>query len=276
MVNAAKTVNLNKEHNKRLIVSFLLITIIITTIFKDWICGLTVIIFIVLGLYEFFTMAEKKGIKIYKYFGIGMGTVIPLSIVFNFELTKGWELLFIVLALLILILMQFTRRDTNGTIVGISTTIFGILYVSWFLSFMIKIRYLNGGLGLFIAVLLITKLGDIGAYIIGSRFGKTPLIPRISPKKTVEGAIGGLLFSIIGALISRPFLHLPYFYLICIGVSLGILAQLGDLSESLMKRDCQVKDSGKIFWSMGGALDVIDSLIFTAPVFYFYMSAILK
>ncbi len=276
MVSVSKIADLNIEHNKRLVASVLLIAIIFSTIFIDWICGLVVIIFIVLGLYEFFTMVEKKGIKIYKYFGIGMGTVIPLSIVFNFELTKGWELLFIVLALLILILMQFTRRDTNGTIVGISTTLFGILYVSWFLSFMIKIRYLNGGVGLFITVLLITKLGDIGAYIIGSRFGKTPLIPRISPKKTVEGAIGGLLFSIIGALISKSFLDLSYFHLICIGIFLGILAQLGDLSESLIKRDCQVKDSGKIFWSMGGALDVIDSLIFTAPVFYFYMNRILK
>ena len=264
------------EQKKRIVVSILLISLIAAAILIDWVCGLAVTLFIAVGLYEFFTMLEKKGIRIYKYFGIVMGIVIPLSIVFNFELTKNWELLFIVLAVLFLLLMQFTRRDSSGTIVGISTTIFGILYVSWFMSFMIKIRYLNGGAGFILSLLLIAKLGDVGAYLIGSRFGKTPLIPRISPKKSVEGSIGGLLFSIVGALISKPLLNLPYHYLVCIGLFLGVLAQLGDLSESLMKRDCQVKDSGTIFSVMGGALDVIDSLLFTAPVFYFYMSVILK
>lgn len=259
---------------KRIISSIVLITVIAFTILIDWVCGLVSTLFIIAGLYEFFTMLEKKGIKIYKYFGIGIGIVIPLSIVFHFEITKSWELLFIVLASLFLIVMQFRRGESSGTIVDISTTIFGILYISWFLSFMIKIRYLEGGLGLFLALLLITKLGDIGAYLIGSRFGRRPLIPRISPNKSVEGAIGGLIFSIAGALIAGPFLKFSYLHLIFIGIFFGVLAQLGDLSESLMKRDCQVKDSGRLFPGMGGVLDVVDSLLFTAPVFYFYMSSI--
>jgi len=125
-------------------------------------------------------------------------------------------------------------------------------------------------------VLIITKLGDIGAYLIGSRFGKTPLIPRISPNKSIEGAIGGLIFSILGALISRQFLNFTYLHLIFMGIFFGILGQLGDLSESLMKRDCQVKDSGNIFPGMGGVLDSVDSLLFSAPAFYFYMSIVLK
>lgn len=262
---------------KRIISSSALIALIAVSLFNDWACGIGITLFIVIGLYEFFTMLGKKGISIYKYFGIAVGIIIPLSIILHFELTKSWELLFIVLAVLILIFMQFARRDNSGTIVGISTTIFGILYVSWFLSFMIKIRYsFNGGAWLLLMLLLVTKLGDIGAFLIGSKFGKTPLIPRISPKKTVEGAIAGLVFSISGAMVSKFFLPWPYsnlsFYqLLCIGLFLGVLAQAGDLSESLMKRDCQVKDSGKIFAGMGGVLDVIDSLLFTAPVFYFYL-----
>ncbi|MDD5060285.1 MAG: phosphatidate cytidylyltransferase, partial [Candidatus Omnitrophica bacterium] len=132
---------------KRLISSVLLISLIITVIFFDWLCALVVTLFVMAGLYEYFTMLEKKGIKIYKYFGIGVGVIIPLSIMFKFEPTKNWELLFIVLALFSLILMQFKRRDNSGVIVDISTTLFGILYVSWFFSFMIKIRYLAGGLG---------------------------------------------------------------------------------------------------------------------------------
>jgi len=261
---------------KRIISSSILIGIIVGTIFIDWLCGLLVTIFIIIGLYEFFTMLENKGISIYKYFGIGMGTVIPLSIVFRFETTKSWELLFIVLALLFLILMQFRRRQNSGVIVAISTTLFGILYVSWFFSFLIKIRYLAHGIGLLSTVLLITKSGDIGAYLIGMRFGKTPLIPHISPKKSVEGAIGGLIFSVLGALVSKSFLHFNYLHLIFMGIFLGILGQLGDLSESLIKRDCQIKDSGNIFPGMGGVLDLVDSLLFTAPAFYFYTSIILR
>lgn len=261
---------------KRIASSLVLLAIISATVLVDWVCGFMVCFFIGLGLYEFFTMLEKKGLRIYKYFGIGVGLVIPISIITRFEPTKSWELLFIVLALLFLIVMQFKRRDNSGSVVDISTTLFGILYVSWFLSFMIKIRYLPGGFGLFWTVIFITKLGDIGAYFIGSRFGKHPLIPRISPKKSVEGAIGGLLFSIGGALISKPFLNLPYFYLALLGFFLGILGQLGDLSESLIKRDCQVKDSGVVLPGMGGVLDVLDSLLFTAPAFYFFMSIILR
>jgi len=101
-------------------------------------------------------------------------------------------------------------------------------------------------------------------------------MPHISPKKSVEGAIGGLLFSIVGAVVSKVFLNFTYLHLILMGISLGILGQLGDLSESLMKRDCQVKDSGNIFPGLGGALDSIDSLLFVAPVFYFYISVIIK
>jgi phosphatidate cytidylyltransferase len=261
---------------KRTISAAALIVVVSATIFFSWLFNIAVIFFIVLGLYEFFTMLEKKGINIYKYFGIGIGVIIPLSVLFRFELTKKWELLFIVLMLLFLIIMQFKRRKNSGVIVDISTTLFGILYISWFFSFLIKIRYLSGGMGLLAAVLLITKLGDIGAYLVGVRFGKTLLIPRISPKKSVEGAIGGLVFSVLGAVISKAFLGFSYLHLIFMGVFLGVLGQLGDLSESLMKRDCMIKDSGNIFPGMGGVLDSIDSLLFTAPVFYFYISNILK
>jgi len=257
---------------KRIISSIVLIGIISVVIFFDWLCALVVILFIVTGLYEYFRMLEKKGIHIYKYFGIGLGAIIPLSIMFRFEPTKSWELLFIVLALFSLILMQFKRRDSSGVIVDISTTLFGILYVSWFFSFLIKIRYLPLGLGYLAGLLLITKLGDIGAFLVGSKWGKHPLIPRISPKKTVEGSLGSLIFSIFGAVICKSFLPFDYGQLLLIAIGLNVLGQLGDLSESLLKRDCQVKDSGSIFPGMGGVLDEIDSLLFAAPVFYFILA----
>ena len=261
---------------KRIISSVILISIISVVIFFDWLCGLVATLFIIAGLYEYFVMLEKKGINIYKYFGIGMGAIIPLSIMFRFEPTKSWELLFIVLALFFILLMQFKRRDSSVVIVDISTTLFGILYVSWFFSFIIKIRYLSGGFGFLVALLLIIKLGDVGAYLVGSRWGKSPLMPHISPKKTVEGSIGGLLFSILGAFACKSLLPFSYGHLLSIAIGLGVLGQLGDLSESLLKRDCQIKDSGSIFPGMGGVLDQIDSLLFTAPVFYFYLSVIVR
>jgi len=261
---------------KRIISSVALIAIICAVIFSKFLCGLVIILFIIGGLYEYFVMLEKKGIKIYKYFGIGMGAIIPLSIMFRFEPTKNWELLFIVLALLFIFLMQFKRRNSSGVIVDIATTLFGILYVSWFFSFLIKIRYLESGLAYLAALLIITKLGDIGAYLVGSNFGKHLLIPRISPNKTIEGSLGGLAFSIVSALACSIFLDFNYLQLTLLGLGLGILGQLGDLSESLLKRDCQVKDSGNLFPGMGGVLDEIDSLLFAGPVFYFYLSIIIK
>ena len=232
-----------------------------------------VIFLIAAGLYEFFSLIEKKGIHIYKYFGMVMGIIIPLAILFKFELTKSWELLFIVAALLCIFVLQLKRRDNSQAVVSISTTLFGILYVSWLFSFLIKLREISPWY--LFAIIFITKSSDIGAYLIGSRFGRRHLLPRISPKKTVEGSVGGLLFSILTAMACAPIFGFGFLHSALIGAGVGILAELGDLSESLIKRDCQVKDSGNLFPGLGGVLDIIDSLLFTAPAFYFYMSNVL-
>ena len=267
---------------QRLFSSTILITIILVSIITDYkynfyLSDVMIILFSGIGLYEFYTLLERKGINPYKYFGLSIGLVIPLSLILRFELTKNWELLFVFLALLFIILMQFRRRQNSGVIVDISTTLFGIFYVSWFFSFLIKLKYFNeNGVGFLSTCLLITKLGDIGAYLVGSKFGKHPLLPSVSPKKSVEGALGGLIFSVLGALASKPLTHFTVPHLVVIGSLLGIMAQLGDLSESLIKRDCQVKDSSNIFPGIGGILDSIDSLLFTAPIFYFYLSAVLR
>jgi len=261
---------------KRLYSTLIIVPVVVAALFNYWLFYAVIFAFTVCGLYEFFTMLERKGISIYKYFGIGMGAVIPLSIMFRFELTKKWELLFIVCALLFLTIMQFKRRQNSGAIVGISTTLFGILYVSWFFSFLVKIRLLDNGIGFLGSLLVITKLGDVGAYLIGSRFGKHRLIPRISPHKSIEGAVGGLVFSVLGAFACQGMLPLPGWHLVLVGLVLGVAGQLGDLSESLMKRDCEIKDSAEVIPGMGGVLDIIDSLLFTAPVFYFYITIVLN
>lgn len=258
---------------QRIFTSVILIIIIAMAMMRDWMITSLIMLFAILGLYEFFTMVEKKGIEIFKYFGLGVGMVILMSVGLHFELTRGWEFLLITLSLLSLILIQFQRRQNSGVIVGLSTTIFGIFYIPWFISFLIKIRYLSYGAGMLATVLLITKSGDIGAYLLGTRFGKHLLMPRVSPNKSVEGLLGGLLFSVLTSMSCKFFMpaNFSYLHLLILGLFLGLLGQLGDLSESLMKRDCNVKDSGGILPGLGGVLDSIDSVLFTGPVFYFWI-----
>jgi len=130
---------------------------------------------------------------------------------------------------------------------------------------------------MFIAFLiLVTKATDVGAYLIGKKFGKTLLIPRISPKKTKEGALGGLIFGSVTALLFGKLLTgMEYYHILFLGLLLSIIGQVGDLAESLFKRDFDVKDSSHSLPGLGGVLDVIDSLLFTAPIFYFYIKILL-
>ena len=235
------------------------------------------------GLYEFFYMVKKKDVPIYSYVGIFIGLLIPLTTFTRFALTKNWELLFIVIGFLLLLLMQFARQDNRNAILGLSTTLFGVLYVAWFFSFLVKLRLIlpgTGGVKLVAFILLVTKCGDMGAYLIGSKFGRHALMPKISPNKSMEGALGALLVSASIAVLFQSFLpasvHFPIWQVALMGAFFGALGQLGDLSESLIKRDCGVKDSGKLLPGLGGILDMIDSLLFAVPAFYLYISSTLK
>lgn len=251
-------------------------------IINDWLFIAVVWFLTVGGLYEFFYMVKKKDVPIYSYVGIFIGALIPISIYTRFELTKNWELLFIVVGFLMILLMQFSRQDNRNAILGLSTTLFGILYVAWFFSFLVKIRLMlpdAEGVKLVAFIILITKGGDMGAYLVGSKFGKTALLPRVSPNKSVEGSVGSLLVSALVAVIFQSFLPpglLPVWQVALIGAFFGGLGQLGDLSESLIKRDCGVKDSGRLMPGLGGILDMIDSLLFSVPAFYLYMSSVIR
>ena len=258
---------------KRVITGVVLGVVTILSIIFRPICLLTVTSFIFLGLWEFFLMIEKKKVRLFKLFGIILGVFIPVSIFFQFPITREWQLFLIVVGLFILFLLELTRKERQETILSISGTVFGVLYVSWCFSFILRIRNLEEGAFLTGFLVLVVKAQDLGAYIIGTLWGRKPLLKRVSPNKSLEGALGGIGLSVISALLFRGWLddfNLPQ--AVGLGLLLGVVGQLGDLFESLLKRDCQVKDSGVIFPGMGGVLDVIDSLIFTAPVFYFYIT----
>jgi len=236
-------------------------------------CGLACCLLILIALYEFFYMVEKKGVKLFKPLGLLVGVLIPITIYFRFSIQEGWQFLFVVIGIFILFLSELTKKSTHQSVLSISATVFGVIYISWCFSFLIRIRQLPEGAMLTGFLILVTKSSDVGAYLWGKKFGKTRLFKKISPKKSLEGAIGGFFTSLaIGVIFSLFIGSINFWGKFFLIIILAIIAQLGDLFESLIKRDCQVKDSGKLLPGMGGVLDVIDSLIFTAPTFYLYLT----
>ena len=271
----------NATFTKRTLTSTLMVMLvaIVTFYFPNWVFMLLASALIGLALNEFYDMVSKKGIFVYKTFGIIVGMLVPFIIYLQMgcEGYFTFEPFLIFIACFFLFMLQFVRRDNSQALVSIAVTIFGLLYIAWFCSFIVKIKFLPEGTKLVAFLILVTKMGDIGAYLVGSSVGKHSLIPRISPKKTIEGTVGGLVFSLVAAMLSRSFLPMfSYWHLILLGGLMGVLSQVGDLAESLIKRDCGVKDSGSNLPGVGGILDLIDSLLFTTPIFYFYLKVIVK
>ena len=259
---------------KRVVTSISLILVAILSIFvlPVWTFGITASLFIGLGLYEFFRLSGAKKIfpLSFAYIGIFSGMLLP-QITYFYRPTGGiWEMVFFIIILITLFIIHFTRKDSQNAVNLIAVTLFAIFYIGWFFTFLVKIRFLEDGHKLVAYLLLVTKSGDIGAYLIGSNFGRHKLIPRISPNKSVEGAIGGFIFSMACAVIlGRYYISwMSFGFILASGILIGIFAQLGDLAESLIKRDYEVKDSSVFLPGLGGMLDVIDSILFTAPIFY--------
>ena len=262
--------------SRRLLTSAVLISLTAWALFcaDAFTFGLVAFIFVSLALYEFFTLLRAAKIPCYRLFGVVMGAILPLVIAADQGASKSGEVFFIVIGCLFLFILQFSTGKNEDALIGIALTLFGILYVSWFLSFTVKMRFLEGG-AVWVAYLLsVTKSADIGAYAFGSLFGKHHLIPHVSPKKSVEGLFGGIFLSVVVSILFAGHLPRPWSlpHLAILGFLIGIVGQIGDLSESLMKRFCQVKDSGAILPGMGGVMDALDSILFTAPIFYFHLT----
>ncbi len=271
----------NLTLTRRIVTSILVVTLaaLITFYFPNWVFSLLASAMIGVALFEFFNLVQKKGIFVYKYFGIITGMSVPIIIYFQKGIEGYFTLepFFIVIACLFIFVLQFIRRDSSQALASIAVTLFGLLYIAWFFSFFIKLKFMQGGTLLVAFLILVTKMGDIGAYLVGSSMGRHNLIPRISPHKTIEGTIGGLAFSILSAIASHSYLpRFTYWHLLSLGLLLGSLAQVGDLAESLLKRECGVKDSGANLSGFGGMFDLIDSLLFTAPIFYFYIMVLVR
>ena len=262
---------------ERIISSILILTLSLLVIFyfPNWVFCVIAAWFIGAALYEFYTMVERKGIMVYKYFGTLLGILVPIFMYLEYNTkTAGMVPFSIVLFAVFIFAKQFTKKDDPNILTSTAITLFGILYISWFFSFIIKLKYLPLGANLVLFLIVLTEGGDMGAYVIGRTIGKHLLIPRISPKKTIEGTLAGFILTLILAVLCKPLLPVfSYGQLIVAGVLIGVITPIGDLAESLFKRDCNIKDSGTCLPGLGGFLDMIDSLLLTSPVLYFYVTA---
>ena len=231
----------------------------------------------IIGLYEFYNIVGKNGFSPFRISGIVTGVWLFvaywLSVRKNFSVDYHFFRQEIFLALIFwLLLIQTFTRSTKDAVKNISVTIFGILYIFFLLSFAVTLRYLHNGVCILVMVLLVSKFGDIGGYLLGRKYGKHKLAKVISPNKTIEGACFSLLFIVLIAVIFSLIPATRVFSLkwsVLLGIIVGFSALLGDLAESLLKRDANVKDASNLVPAFGGILDVIDCLLISMPVAYY-------
>ncbi len=172
------------------------------------------------------------------------------------------------------LLFGLTLLQPRPSVGGLSVTLLGIYWIGLALAHAVLLRGLPHGLGIVLDVLVGTFLGDTGAYFGGRLFGRRPLAPRISPNKTVEGLLIGMLCTVLGVWIAGRYQEwLPGTHAIVIGIGVALVAPIGDLFESFVKREARTKDSGGLFGAHGGALDRLDAVLFAAVVGYYIWAA---
>ncbi len=223
-----------------------------------------------MALMEFYRMLAAKGFPCWAWLGVTFGLLLPLAFYLGGEASHAAVASVIMLAL---ITGLFTRQDLIISVQSAAFTLLGVFYIGWLLSYVILLRQLADGPDYVFYIFAVVWLGDAAAWCVGSLAGRHKLAPTISPRKTVEGAIGGLVGSLCGAIVAGFWLldHLTFAQGLGIGGMLAVLGQLGDLSESLFKRSAGVKDSGALIPGHGGILDKIDGILFGAPALYYYV-----
>ncbi len=226
-------------------------------------------------LFEFYNIVEKKGFAPFKVSGIIGGIIVFLGLWLS-AYDEGLKPIYSCILFPIvfwLFFVQALKRGVDDTIKNVSVTVFGIIYICFFLSFIMPIRHMPNGLSVILIVLLLTKGGDIGGYLFGRKFGRHKF-SSFSPNKTIEGASFALFCSLMIAvgLNALPGMRVMPFYLIVpFGLLVGASGIIGDLIESIIKRDMAVKDSSSAIPAFGGLLDILDSLLISIPVAYFFL-----
>jgi len=280
--------NLKKDLPKRLLSSFFLISLIavmLTFAYAKYfaiVVILSIAFLAVVATFELINICKKK-VNLFSKLTLIFSPLIVLSF-FPLAINPEFINFPVILSFLYLILV-FLKHFSNvkNSIVDISVSLFIFIYVSVPLGMLVYILYatelftsVDGREWVFI-ILLLSKTSDIFGYFVGKLFGKNKMIERVSPQKTREGSIAGVIATILVALAIQYFFNdsfVSYTNAVVLGLITAILSQIGDLSESLLKRDASVKDSSKIP-GIGGILDSLDSLLFTIPFYYIWLNSLI-
>ncbi len=225
-----------------------------------------------LAQFEFYRLHFRDDrVPVLAALGLGTGAVLLASLQWPGFLSE--RVVFLVALIAALTSRLVATSELKRSLVDSSVMVFGVLYVSLTLGHLLLTRTLPGGEYLIFFLVLVTWAGDTGAYYAGVTLGRHKLAPVVSPNKTIEGLVGGLVLAVVVAFIAQRWFLPTFTILDCVatGLLLTGVGVLGDLSESAMKRSAGVKDSGAVIPAHGGMLDRLDSLLFTAPTFYYYM-----
>jgi phosphatidate cytidylyltransferase len=255
------------------------VLIVLTWFGNPWF-AIAVALLAIAGVYEFYRITSSLNIKPLTIFGMAACfflCLIPLAGYINTRYYNAdtLKLLFLVAAMIISFIVLLFRKKEYRTLNNWVWTVGGILYIGLMFSYWAEIPnpgIPQGKFWLFWAILVVIVC-DVGAYFTGKSLGKHHMAPNISPNKTWEGAAGGLLASILIAILFGYLFFLPVelWQLALLGTIIGVLAQCGDLVESLLKRNAGVKDSGNFFPGHGGVLDRVDSYILVGAVVYYFL-----
>ncbi|MGE4285556.1 MAG: phosphatidate cytidylyltransferase [Phycisphaerae bacterium] len=246
--------------------------------------SLIVEVLLIVSVKEFIALARDKGARVFPFAAYTGASLLALGyflrqfwVFFPFPCSlEEMHLVISIVAVLSTMSLSFLTQGRNhgneGTILNCGATILTVMYLGFLTSFFLAIR-LNHGIFALILFISVVKLCDVGAYTFGKLFGKHKFAPIISPKKTWEGLAGGALFSAIaGASMSAGFHIMDWKLGAVFGIVFAFIGQYGDLMESMLKRDAGIKDSGHKLPGFGGILDIVDSLVFSAPFAYLFLN----
>ena len=292
-----KTANSRAVFGFRFITTIVLWSIALLIAFSghEFLFYALICVFGLIALWEFYSMLDHRDLPNFKITGMICGAVMLVGSFYYFAKmgpagSYDFELAVLLFFLLTVFGRQmFARLRQDEPLQTMAYTLFGLLYVLWLFNFTTKILYLtprasNGVVtGQFYVLYLIavTKFSDMGAYLTGSLIGRHLMTPHISARKTWEGFCGALVFALLCSLLLFKLMPdhlsmLTWTHATVLGLLLGFAAVIGDLAESIIKRSTDVKDSGNFLPGIGGALDLIDSLLFTAPLLFFYLRLVIR
>ncbi len=278
------------------------VIVLVSAFFLPSVCIIALLTLIAAAaILEFYRLLDVAGIPSFRVVGVlaaialvlGTGWSLVVPRVLGVRVFEA-EVFVLFITVTAVLLRQFPQKHNTQPLATVACTLLGILYVPMLFNFFTKLAFTWGesspfatvsatGVALPIYLIVVVKVTDIGAYFTGRLFGRHKLIPRISPGKTWEGFIGGILTGLLTSLMFRAAnggcfgqVAWSWFDAVALGLLLPLIGTVGDLTESLLKRAAGVKDAGSMVPGMGGLLDVLDSLLFAAPALYYYVAFVLK